>query len=53
GKMPQSRHSWEIADELSPESIAAWGINDLNQYRPAIGAIFERFLDAYKLLVNE
>ncbi|MFK7800060.1 MAG: hypothetical protein AB8G95_00375 [Anaerolineae bacterium] len=52
-KMPPSRHSWEIIDELSPESVAAWGISDLNQYRPAIGAIFERFLTAYKLLVSE
>ena len=52
-KMPPSRHSWEIINELSPESITAWGISDLNQYRSAIGPIFERFLDAYKLLVSE
>ena len=52
-RMPASRHTWEIIEDLNPESIKAWGLHDLAIYRPAIGGIFDRFLTAYKLIAAE
>ena len=51
--LPQSRHTWEMLDDMKLESLNHWGMQSLNQYRPAIGAIFERFLKAYKLLASD
>lgn len=52
-RMPASRHTWEVLDDLNPESIKAWGLHDLAMYRPAIGGIFDRFLNAYKLIAPD
>ncbi|MEM8857941.1 MAG: hypothetical protein AAGD96_06450 [Chloroflexota bacterium] len=51
--LPQSRHTWEMFDEMKLDNLNNWGMQNLNQYRPAIGAIFERFLEAYKLLATD
>ena len=53
GRMPASRHSWEVIEDLNPESIKAWGLHELAAYRPVLGSIFHRFLNAYKLLIND
>ncbi|MEM9776103.1 MAG: hypothetical protein AAF902_16110 [Chloroflexota bacterium] len=51
--LPQSRHTWEMLDDMQLQSLNNWGMQTLSQYRPAIGAIFERFLEAYKLLATD
>lgn len=52
-RMPASRHTWEIIEDINADRFKSWGLSDFAAYRPIIGGIFDRFLTAYKLLESK
>lgn len=49
-RLPHSRHTWEMLADMDDQQLAAIGYTPVVGVRPHLKLVFDRFLDAYRLL---